>query len=178
MRVTDEGEEGSGGRGWEGREQRKNLVENWKRNDLRDRRNRVAEYYGISDIKTFHRVDATEKYDGGEHVIKRCGSVAENKTCPNHFIQTWVIAIYLREANLIHFEKNNQCRIFFQSKQRCGKQTPLSLDSRPCMTRESSITGVAIGRFAVDSVVHGHENDDTREGLKLTQRASSVTCFI
>lgn len=77
----------------------KKLVENSKRNDLRDRRNRVAEYYNINDIKTFHHVNVIEKYDGEKHVVIKCATLVENQTgLKHHFILIWVIAIYLNEA--------------------------------------------------------------------------------
>lgn len=57
MKVRKEvGEDG----GREGRKEEK-FVENSKRNDLRDRRNKVAEHCDMSDIKTFHHMDTTEK---------------------------------------------------------------------------------------------------------------------
>lgn len=93
----------------EGKKEKK-IVQNSKRNDLRDGRNRVAGYYDMNDIKAFHHVDVIEgkKYDREKHVIKKYTTLVEHKSClKDHFIHFWVIAIYLNEANLIQLKKQS-----------------------------------------------------------------------
>lgn len=71
--VIDEGQEGrkegSEGREWKGRKDK--IVENSKRNDLRERRNKAAEHYDLSDIKTFHPMEVIGKIGWGKAGIKK-----------------------------------------------------------------------------------------------------------
>lgn len=49
------------GEGGESRKEKNIYIENSKRNDLRDRRNRVAKHYDLNDMKTSHHADIIKK---------------------------------------------------------------------------------------------------------------------
>lgn len=83
----------------EGQETEKKISRKLQEKLPRDRRNRVAEYYDINDIKTFHHVNVIEKYDGEKYVVIKYATLVENQTgLKHHFIPIWVIAIYPNKA--------------------------------------------------------------------------------